>query len=242
MKKIIFTGIIYVASLLTGFSQHLFLSNDHGKIANGSLIVESGVSDTDQVLTWLHIYNRSSATMQVLMKKEEISMLPGTTASICWAGYCYGEETKVSLFPLLMQPGDSAEGCFGHFAPYGCRGISSVRWTFFNQANPNDSTSLTVHYSFYPAATGEKKHTGSSLNIINSSSFNNIVTVKYSIPSQKTGRIEIHDAGGRILYATPAEASTGTASVRTSGFSPGLYFISLVCNETTIIKKIIIQH
>jgi hypothetical protein len=136
MKKFILAFFLLFIPGFTCFAQSFTLSDDFKSLPNGSGLFQSGSSDTLQLITWLHIANRSGKSLRVMLKKEDISLLPGSASSICWAGYCYDHEEMVSLFPLAMAPGDSASGCFGHFAPNGGRGISVVRWTFFNESDP----------------------------------------------------------------------------------------------------------
>ena len=237
MKTSILSFLLAFAVSLGGYTQSFSLADDHGPIANGETVVQGGPSDTLHLLTWLHLSNHSADALQVLMKKQEIYMSTLANASICWAGYCFGPETNTALFPLTMQPGDTVEGCFGHFAPYGTRGVSTIRWTFFNQANVNDSISVTVNYSIFPTAVTENSIQIGSLAFAGRIPADDQILVKYSLPPGKQGRIEMRNSSGRMLSFRETTFNSGTARFNANDLSSGIYFLTLSIDGIPIVTK-----
>ncbi|MEI7897746.1 MAG: T9SS type A sorting domain-containing protein [bacterium] len=243
MKIFILTFLLLVAPCRHSYSQSFKLADDFSTLANGADLYQSGPSDTLQLITWLHLTNHSASTIDVSMKKQEISMLPGGSSSICWGGYCYGPEMMVSTFPLAIAPGETVSGCFGHFGPNGCRGVSVVRWVFFNNANPSDSLSVTVHYSTFPAATGQVKvpqFTFSSAGMVPA---DNQIVLRYSVPKDEPANVVLYNESGRFISSCGGLTGEGTVKFNTAELPSGVYFCTLVLGgKPTSTKKIPVRH
>jgi hypothetical protein len=243
MKTTILSFFLAFVVFLGGYSQSFSLADDFGPIANGATVVQRGPSDTLHILTWLHLTNHSENSLQVLMKKQEVYMSTPANASICWAGYCFGPETTTALFPLLMNPGDTVEGCFGHFAPYGTRGVSTIRWTFFDQSNVNDSISVTVNYSIFPTAVAENSDLKCSLTFAGPVPANDHLPIKYFVPQGKQGRIDLRNSSGQIISFRETQLNSGTIMFNTANLSSGQYLLILSIDGTpVVIKKAFVLH
>jgi len=237
MKKFI---LAFFLTILTGtacYPQSFDLAGEDGLLINGAGVVQSGPSDTLQLITWLHLTNKAADTIRVMMKKEEIVMLPGASSSICWAGYCYGPEMTVSTFPLDMPPGDTVSGCFGHFGPNGCRGVSIIRWTFFNESDPNDSLSITVQYSTFPSATKNISDPDNYLSVAGPVPAHDQIVIRYSLPAGKSGRIELRNPSGKVVSVSGSVILAGTFTFSTPGLPSGIYYCSLKFDGNQVITR-----
>ena len=243
MKKIISAFFFLLCLGFTCFSQSFSLTDSAGSLHNGTDVFQSGPSDTLQLITWLNITNHSGNTLRVMMKKEEIQMLPGGSSSICWGGYCYGPEMMVSSVPLVMLPGETASGCFGHFGPNGCRGVSIIRWTFFNDFDPTDSLSITVHYSTFPSGVGDIPAPLYSISAAGPVPADDQIVIRYSLPPAKTGRIEFRNISGRLFSGSGTVVLAGTTAFMTAELPSGLYFCTLVVDGNPVAtRKIAVRH
>lgn len=157
-------------------------------------------------------------------------MLPETSSSICWAGYCYGPEMMVSSEPLIMLPGETASGCFGHFGPHGSRGVSVIRWTFFSESNPNDSVSLTVQYSTYPAAVGSIGPLRHSITPACSLPADHQLVFRCSLPAGSHGVLQLRNQEGKTVAVNSMVPTSGTSEFNTSDLPSGIYYCTLVVN------------
>lgn len=228
---------------LTCHAQSFELADDFGVLANGAEVYHSGPPDTLQLITWLHLSNISGNTINVLMKKEEISMVPGTTSSICWGGYCYGTGMMVSTFPLTMPPGETEYGCFGHYGPGGGRGESVVRWTFFNESDPMDSISVTAHYSTYPLANENIPDPSGVLSFTGKVPANDQIMVSYSLQPGRQGRIELRNLAGKIISVSRTISLSGTISLSVMSLPSGIYFCTLMVDGKPIVtRKVPVCH
>jgi hypothetical protein len=234
MKNLNLTFLLLCFSGLACYSQSLSLADDFGPIANGAEIVQAGPSDTLQIITWLHLTNQSGNSIGVMMKKEEISMLPETISSICWAGYCYAPEIVISSYSLTIPPGETVSGCFAHFGPHGSRGVSTIRWTFFLKSDPNDSLSVTVHYSTYPAATGNIPDPQFSISPSGPVPADNQIGIRYSVPPQIPGRITLRNPAGKLISVRELDSRAGTVIYNTTDLPSGIYYCTLVIDGKAV--------
>lgn len=243
MKTTALAILILLAAARIGHTQSLTLAHQGRPLQNGDHIVLSGPPDTMQLITWLRITNIANMTLRVQMKKEELSMLPGTVSSICWAGYCYGSEMTVSTFPLIMDPMQSDTGCFSHFGPAGQRGTSVVRWTFFHEANPSDSISITAHYATYPAAVEEPSGPEFFLSHAGNNPSGGPVKLRYGLPPGKTGDILLCRPDGRPVAQSGTLTGTGTVEFRPGSLPAGTLLARLRTEgRSDIVLKCIHLH
>ena len=136
-----------------------------------------------------------------------------------------------------MLAGDTVYGCFGHFAPNGCRGISTVRWTFFKETDPTDSVSVTAHYSTFPATTGNKPVPEYTFNVPGYGQPDGQVAARYALPPGKTGRAELRNITGKIVAATGSLFLSGSVSLSTGNLATGLFFCTLVVDGRPVITR-----
>jgi hypothetical protein len=243
MKKFVLPLFLIIFAALSGYTQSFLLSDNFGSLTNGAGIIQSGPSDTLQLITWLNLTNNTAGTLRVMMKKEEINMLPGTSSSICWAGYCYGPEMMVCAEPLVMLPGELVSGCFGHFGPHGSRGVSKIRWTFFNQSDAKDSLSITVQYSTYPLAENNLPVPPFDLSFAGPVPCDHQVMLKFSMPPGIPGRIELRNPSGKLILANHVGTASGTTSFNTSALPAGVYYCTLMVDgKPSVTRKVPVCH
>lgn len=65
-------------------------------------------------------------------------------------------------------------------------------------------------------------------------------SVSYSLPENKSGRIEIFDVTDKIIYSQPLPQSTITQNFSLPKLANGIYYCILKTDSQTICKKIII--
>jgi hypothetical protein len=243
MKRSLPVLIFLLFSGLTCRTQSLSLLSENTGLPNGSHIYQSGRSDTIQLINWLHIVNVSDQRLEVLMKKEDVSLLPGASSSICWAGFCYDSAVTVSVFPLDLPAGDTSSGCFGHYAPRGGKGESVVRWTFFTVANPSDSVSVTAHFATYPAAAGSMAGRDFRFHVASQVPADDHAAFRLSLPPGSNARIELHNAAGITVACNNDLHSSGRVAFDTEEMPAGLYLAILFLDgQPVATRKVPVVH
>lgn len=246
MKKLsLLAALILLAGI--GFAQSFVLSNSHGEIPANSAFVQVGTPDSVELVTYLNVKNVSGVTKDVLCKKVEIKMLDSTEVSMCWAGGCYGTGTFVSPNAASMAAGSMNTEFSGHYTQSAFThfqsGESIIRWVFFDRANPNDSASVTVKYTTYPAAIAENSMQQASLSALYPNPAPVTATCSYTIPGGAFGQIVVRDMLGSVVRSIDLSSGSGKATVNTVSLADGIYFCSLLVDgKVSQTKKMVVRH
>jgi|WetSurMetagenome_2_1015567.scaffolds.fasta_scaffold29437_4 hypothetical protein len=236
MKNSFICLILLITFSPGGKTQSLLLEYNGQLLTNQSVIVRSGTPDSLDLTTWLKITNLSSDTVMVTAKKDEISQIPGASASICWAGYCYPSDVNESLYALQLSPGESATGCFAHFTQQGTIGESTIRWTYFISDNPDDSVCVTINYYLWPEGIENQfKNTGHfSLPYPNPASRQINIRRDGTVDGDIT--LSVFDPAGRIVSKTFFPSGVSVFSIYTGNLPSGNYYYSLNLGAQTVTR------
>ena len=246
MRKLsLLAALILLAGI--GFSQSFILSNSHGTIPANANVVQAGTPDSVEMVTYLNVKNVSGTTKEVLCKKVELTMLDSTEVSMCWAGGCYGTGTFVSPNAASMAAGATNTEFSGHYTQTAFShfksGESIIRWVFFDRANPNDSASVTVKYTTYPAAIAENTLQSASLSALYPNPAPVNATCSYTLPAGASGQLVVRDMLGSVVRSTDLASASGKATVSTVSLPDGIYFCSLLVDgKVSQTKKLVVRH
>jgi hypothetical protein len=121
---------------------------DGNPIANDDTFILHAPPSTEIMKAYIFITNNATVPKNLLVKKQELDVLPGTFNSFCWAGSCYPPFIFVSPDVLTVGPGQTTSGddFYGEYSPENQIGITDIRYTFFDSENVNDSVSVIVRY------------------------------------------------------------------------------------------------
>jgi len=242
MKKLILILLIGVMIIPIGFSQSLSLSDANGPIANNATITVQGYVDS---LLQAHAYvtNNSASTITVRVKKEYISIITGSTNYFCW-GNCYSSDLFVSGIAIPIGAGVTDYINFeGDYLPNGNPGVSTVRYTFYDDNNPNDSVAFFVDYSAIINGLDELL-----ADIDFSEAYPNPassqISFNYSFPTGvKDARIIVSNILGNTVKENLINDQDGKLIINTEDLTSGLYFYTLIVNDQIALsKKLIINR
>jgi hypothetical protein len=227
MKNLFICLIFLLAILPGGRTQSLLLEYNGQALNNQSVIVRSGTPDSLDLTTWLTITNVSSNTVMVMAKKVEVNQVPGASASICWAGYCYPPDVNESLYALQLNSGESATGCFAHFSQQGSIGISTIRWTYFISDIPDDSVCVTINYQLWPEGIDNQFKTAGNFSLPYPNPANQQVNIRRDGSVDGDFTLSVFDPVGRIVLKDFFTAGTSVFSWYTGRLPSGIYYYSL---------------
>jgi len=241
---------IYVLSFIAlyGFSQSLTLSSVNGPLAPNATIVQAGTPDSATLITYLHVKNTGSSSIDVLCKKVELNMIDSTEIYMCWAGGCSAASTYVSPQAQAISPGQIITEFSGHYSSltssyYFKSGESIVRWVFFDQNNTNDSVSVTVKYTTYPLGIAESDVNRGTLSNAYPNPAAGNVFCNYSVPPGSQGTILIRDILGTTVQTELLPAASGKATIAAADLPDGIYFCSLMIDgKLSQTKKLVVKH
>jgi hypothetical protein len=247
MKKLLLYISIFLVAGFSGFSQSLSLSGLFGPIVPNSTIIQAGTPDSNTLLTYLNVKNTSSDPINVLCKKNELSLLDSTQTYMCWANFCYAPHILISPNAVPVGAGETYSGFKAIYAQLAYNnffvGESVVRWVFFDQDNADDSVSVTVRYQTYPVGIGDLKASeGMILNIFPNPASEN-VRFDYSMPAGSTGILLIQNLQGVVVQKHTLPANTSNISIDITNLGDGIYFCSpLIDGLKAQTKKLFVKH
>jgi len=150
MKKVLFS-LIFLLSIASVGAQVLSLQWDGVLIADESTVVVNGeLSDNvfEEFLSHVLVKNVTDRDMQVKARRENVAVVDGSTNYLCWEA-CYPDYVTESPNAYTIPAGGmTPETVFaGHYLPQGNAGISTVKYTFFNEANEDEQVFFFVEYN-----------------------------------------------------------------------------------------------
>lgn len=151
MKNILLALLMSVMGTSVLMSQTLGLSWDGQDIPHGDTVYVYGEVVEDnmfyEILSYALVHNTGDRDMDVMAKRNEIEIVPGTINELCW-GACFPPDVSVSPYPITIPAGGVSDPTAfnGHYKPQAQAGTSIIEYTFFDQDNPADSVSMTVFY------------------------------------------------------------------------------------------------
>jgi hypothetical protein len=232
---------------LACFSQSLSLSNKFGPVAPNSTIIQSGTPDSNTLLTYLDVKNTSGNSINVLCKKQELSMLDSTQTYMCWANFCYAPHILVSPNAVPLGAGETYSGFKAIYAQIAYNnffiGESIVRWVFFDQQNPDDSVSVTVRYQTFPVGLDEVSTCNDLILNIFPNPAGERVQISYLLPAFCSGTVLIQNLQGAVVQQHQVSAGTNSVSADITHLCEGIYFCSLLVDgKRTPTKKLIVNQ
>jgi PKD repeat protein len=210
----------------------LSLSHDGGPLEHDEVVAMSAPPDTEIMKKYIYVTNHSNEAKQLLVKKEELDILPGTYNSFCWAGFCYPPFVFVAPDILTLGPGVTTSGddFYSEYSPEGEEGTSIIRYTFFDSEDVNDSVSVIVHYITTTVGTGRlplTEHSFISKPFPNPAS--SVVSFDVGLDTRiTTARIVIMNLLGSVIVDHPVNLQESRISIPLNQLGEGMYFYSLI--------------
>jgi hypothetical protein len=168
----------------------------------------------------LDVENTCSDDMNVLVQRDEISMVPGSSSAFCWL-VCFDTVTSLSPFPLTVPANSTiADNFSGHYRAWGNEGVSTISYEFFEEGNPGNSVMVTVNYDCTLMDVAENvKHDENSVNIYPIPAKNNI-TVDFDAMYSHVDFQIIDITGSKVKEIKQVQNGS---TIRINDLSEGLY-------------------
>lgn len=205
-------------------------------ITNDTVTIAGTSGEVEVIAEHYYVHNIGSTTIDIKCKRQEVSIVDGSTAALCWmvcsAYYAKGAQPNL-LAPggaYTSAPNDSVDLFKLHYQSNGNVGTSLYKVIFFNQAVASDTAVLWVKFDI---ALGMKELAKTySLNAYPNPA-NSMVTIDAGNTSN--GYIRIMDVLGNTVKTLPV--NTNTMRVNTSDLKEGVYFYSLIDNNKAVITR-----
>lgn len=244
MKRIILSILAVVIIAFSVVAQSLTLSTvENGAQPNNSDYWVSG-DYLSTISAYVAVRNNLTTDEKVMCKKTEISVLSGSTNYFCWY-QCYTTSVFVGPDPLLITASTTNANSFsGDYDALGHLGISIMRYTFYLQKDHNDSVCINIHFLAGYAGISQylKDNVKFSEAWPNPASSN--VSFSYSLPADlaSVSHLVIRNLLGSEVKDISLENSQGKLSFSITDLRPGVYFYSLMINNTAFLtRKLVVR-
>jgi hypothetical protein len=190
------------------------------------------------------VKNINTIPVSIKVRKYDLSLLENTTSNICWGPSCYPPFVYDTPEAVLLPSGATDNTFRGDYVHGGVQGSSKVRFTVYNVDNPNDTLSFIVNYTVGYVGIGDV--------VINTPEISNAypnpasgnVNFDYKLPaSVKNAGIKVTNLLGTVIEEVTLEKTEGKASINVSNLKNGIYFYSLMINNSaTTTRKFVIKR
>lgn len=240
MKKLILSFLVLSSLSFAVNAQNLEMSWHYGAIANGSTIDVSG--EVNSMLdVYVYVKNIGSSAVDVKVRKEEISVVPGSSNMFCFASQCYGDYTLVSQDSVNILPGGVDSTFSGEYFPFGNEGVTVIRYTFFNMDDNSDTASVTIRYTG-TLSTHDITVNGMSAPYPNPAS-ERVYFNYYPETNNVNRKVIIHDLTGRVIREAIIPEGQGVMEIELTGVDSGIHFYSYITNQGIVFtKKLVVKR
>jgi hypothetical protein len=248
MKKLILiiSSLIIAISNLDAQTSIELTNNSTGiVITNNSDILED-VATGGQSHVYIQLKNISSSTVTYAVKKTEILINSGADAYFCWGGQCFPTTTTVTPaanYKTLAAGEVYAPQSF-YYDENVAAGYSEIKYEIYNINNPNDAIAFT--FKFNPTLTSIKNnslHVASISDVYPNPAVNKAQLLINCNSIGNNAVINITNALGSVVISKNIELSLGKNAVvlDTESLTSGVYFATILTNNTKTIKKFTIN-
>jgi hypothetical protein len=250
MKEALLTLVITFCSapFLWAQSSLKTLDRSNGADISGTTIVYWTDSSSKILEYEFDTKNGSSTGINVRVKRTVVGVLSGSHNDYCWLTCPQPGELSPDISePLLIAAGDTTQGLhlIVHYNPHGTIGVSTIRYTFFDDNNPLDSAFIILEFHSI-LSTGIAKLSGENyfMGVISPNPASTIVSFDYSLNNSFISpKLAIYDMLGKCIKDFDLMENNGNFKLHLADIPSGVYFCSLKAeNRIIATQKLIINH
>ncbi len=245
MKKtlLLLTIILFTAFYING--QSFTLSLD-GELLDDTITVVPAVETATEIIFEPVVNNNTSNGANVLVLRNEIDMLEGTSSYYKWAlSSPYNDTTNLSPhYWFVPASGSSPQGQFtSYYKIVGAVGVSLIEYTFFNKDNTDEDVKIVVKFDTSPAAIDEYILKNLYVSDLYPNPASSSVNLNYDMPIEvNDARVKIVNVLGSVMKEQKIDSRNNNMSMNILDLNRGIYFYSLFINgEVYSTKKLIVR-
>jgi len=144
MRKIITVALLFACFCTYGQSIKLFSVSENRWLDTDDTVTAI-IPVNEKIEVGLDIVNVSDNSVELMIRRELISLLPETENLFCFL-QCFESWVDVTEYPYTFSAGDTLLYSDGYFYtaynPKNQKGISVIKYTFYDHANPSDATDV----------------------------------------------------------------------------------------------------
>lgn len=244
MQKIILSSLLFFFTINYVFSQSFILSDEiNATVTSGATINING--DTGTIITKkLRITNNTSTNKIIKVKKIIVDTITGSENDFCFGGECQLPSIYLSTESVDLSAGQTDSSFEGGYRPHSLTGTSIIRYIFFDVNNTNDSVYINIAYTAnIPSGIKDNILKQVEFPVVYPNPAHNYANFSWSLASNfNSSRIIIRNLVGSVVKEKIISTQSGKTSIDINDLQNGVYFYSLLINETPYItRKMIIK-
>jgi len=203
-----------------------------GKILSDTCTAEKNKHGALYALGEMHaiLENISDSNKMVVCKTKIVQMLEGAKITFCWGGLCGNEGEVVSSADTVK----AKEKVYGFSADYTAPlvpGTSTIRFTFYDEDDVNDSVSVVYEFVTIPGLRTFVYANDISLSVYPNPAIDNITLTMSNLQLEQASLV-LYDATGRI--AKTQLLISNSTKMDVSNLEQGAYYLQILNNKKTV--------
>lgn len=241
MKKRFTLIFALVLAASCAFAQSLTLTYEGNPVSDGDTIEVLVPQLNDLVDYYLDVTNVSDVDVEVRVYKEELEMVEGASAALCFAGSCYLPSSTQSAHTVVIPAQSTlshttSDDAFHLQYKTIAAGTSFIRFIFANEDNSDDNTSMVFKLVYDPTNVVSMAVATKMRAYPNPASEN--VTIEYAYTGNSNNvKLVIKNLVGATLYSKKLDANGNKVKVDVSEYNAGIYFYSIEADGRPLITK-----
>ena len=248
MKKIILSLSVIVFGIVTYAQQSLILFRNDIELTNDDVVQIDSiqvVGGYNEVIAYVQVKNTTRQEISVKVRRTIIDSVPGCQNQICWGGLCFSPDVWNSPTSEALAAGaiSGPESFSGHYLPNDHPGTSIIRYTFYDESNPNDTASVIVQYTVGFLSIGDLL-SASSISSPYPNPASSKVSIDYQLPAQvKIADVKLYNIVGQEVKSELLTGISGKLQLQLTNLNEGVYFMTIFLNGQAVkTNRIIISR
>lgn len=233
-----------------GFAQQpIIIFQNNIQLENDAVIqIDSlmRVNYYNEAISYVEVKNNTASEMNVRVRRTVIDSVPNSLNQICWAGLCFAPSVWDSQTMELLAPGQTSdhERFSGHYLPDIYLGMTVIRYTFYNDANHNDTASVIVKYNYSGYVSVNEILAKSVINNPYPNPAKSKISFDYQLPSLvKSASVKLYNIVGQEVKSENIIVFSGKHELQLNDLQEGVYFMTLYLNgEAAKTNRIIVKR
>lgn len=244
MKKIFTLLFTFLVSFSFGQSvQLLYQGQPYSN--NDTIFITLDNPSIEENKIYVDIANTSEEVFSLMVRKQELVIIPGSINSFCFNNNCYSGSQSTE--PYNIQPNDTLaysktplQAFYLEYLPNENTGVSVIKYNFYNNNRPNDNVNLNFYIDTkQPTGTKDIKTTSSTLKAYPNPASSQ-VNIQYDVkntPLNGDLKLVIKNIMGATMTVLPLSQTAATVTVDISEIPSGLYFYSIESSGRILMTK-----
>jgi hypothetical protein len=238
------TWVIVNFTIANVADHSLEISYNDAVVVNGQEISILSEPNHDPSEIYALVKNINTVPVSVKVRKYDLSLMATTSSNICWGPSCYPPFIYDTPEAVNIESGATDNTFRGDYTHGGVQGTSKVRFTFYNTANPNDTLSIIVNFTVGYVGIADVVISAPEISNAYPNPASGKVNFDYKLPaSVAKASIKVTNLLGTVIDDVILEKTEGKISLNVSNLKNGIYFYSLMINNSaTITRKFVVKR